>query len=35
MAGGICISGGYHPRKTSCKSTVGANRLAGPIIELN
>ena len=24
--------GGYHPRKTSCESTVGANRLAGPII---
>ena len=24
--------GGYHPRKTSCKSTVGANRLAGPIM---
>ena len=29
--------GGYHPRKTSpgktsCKSTVGANRMAGPIM---
>ena len=28
----LVFRGGYPPRKTSCKSTVGANRLAGPII---
>ena len=32
MAGAFVFRGGYHPRKTSCKSTVGANRLAGPIM---
>ena len=30
--GALVFRGGYHPHKTSCKSTVGANRLAGPII---
>ena len=30
--GAFVFRGGYHPRKTSCKSTVGANRLAGPIM---
>ena len=30
--GAFAFRGGYHPRKTSCKSTVGANRLAGPIM---
>ena len=30
--GASVFRGGYHPRKTSCKSTVGANRLAGPIM---
>ena len=30
--GALVFRGGYHPHKTTCKSTVGANRLAGPII---
>ena len=30
--GAFVFRGGHHPRKTSCKSTVGANRLAGPIM---
>ena len=30
--GALVFQGGYHPHKTSCKLTVGANRLAGPII---
>ena len=30
--GAFVFRGGYHPHKTSCKSTVGANRLAGPIM---
>ena len=30
--GSLVFRGRYHPRKTSCNSTVGANRLAGPII---
>ena len=30
--GALVFRGRYHPHKTSCKSTVGANRLAGPII---
>ena len=27
-SGALVFRGGYYPRKTSCKSTVGANRLA-------
>ena len=30
--GALVFRGVYHPHKASCKSTVGANRLAGPII---
>ena len=30
--GALVFRGGYHPHKASCRSTVGANRLAGPII---